>query len=62
MYEMKSVISKVLLNYKITVDKSFKGPVLVAELILKPETGLLLNFSSRKWDERWRREDGILKK
>lgn len=47
MFEMKSVLSKMLLYYEFQVDKSYEGPDLVAELILKPENGVALNIKRR---------------
>lgn len=47
MYEMKSALSKILLHYKLTEDKSYKGPTLVAELILKPENGVPVKLARR---------------
>lgn len=47
MYEMKAALSKMLLSYEFRVDKSYNGPDLVAELILKPENGVLLNLKRR---------------
>lgn len=44
---MKAAISKMLLHYEFTVDKNYEGPVLVAELILKPENGVMLNLKRR---------------
>lgn len=47
MYEMKAAISKILLNYEITLHQDYQEPILVAELILKPENGVLLNLRRR---------------
>lgn len=47
MYEMKSTLSKILRYYEFSVDKSYEGPVLVAELILKPENGVFVNLRRR---------------
>ena len=47
MYEMKAALSKMLLHFQFRVDKSYAGPSLVAELILKPENGVLLNVRRR---------------
>lgn len=41
------MVSKVLRNFEISVDKDYKEPILIAELILRPENGLVLNFKSR---------------
>lgn len=46
--EMKSLISKVLRHYVIeTVDKIDEEPILVAELILKPENGIIIKIKKR---------------
>lgn len=45
--ELKSLISKVLRHFEISVDKSYTQPILIAELILRPENGILLNLKSR---------------
>lgn len=45
--EMKSMVSKVLRYFEITVDPGYKEPVLVAEIILKPENGIVLNLKPR---------------
>lgn len=42
------MVSKVLRHFELSVDKSYKEPVIVAELILRPENGLMLNFKPRK--------------
>lgn len=46
--EMKSMVSKVLRNFEISVDPDYKEPILIAELILRPDNGLVLNFKPRK--------------
>lgn len=46
--EMKTVVSKILRHYEISLDKSYKEPILIAELVLKPENGVVLNFKARK--------------
>lgn len=48
MYEMKSVLSKMLLKYEFSVDPSYTGPILVAELILKPQNGVIVNIKRRQ--------------
>lgn len=47
MYEMKAAISKMLRSYEFCVADTYEGPTLVAELILKPENGVLLNVVRR---------------
>ena len=44
---MKAALSKILLHYELTVDKNYQEPVLVAELILKPENGVKINLRRR---------------
>lgn len=43
MYEMKSIVTKILRNFEISLpveDQMNKEPILTAELILKPLNGL----------------------
>lgn len=47
MLEMKSVVSKILRNFEVTVAPSYE-PILIAEMILRPENGMMLKFQSRK--------------
>lgn len=44
---MKSMVSKVVRNFELSVDPDYKEPILIAELILRPENGLILNFKPR---------------
>lgn len=44
--EMKSVISKLLRHFELSVPSNYE-PVLVAELVLRPENGLKLNLRKR---------------
>lgn len=46
MLEMKSVLSKILRNFKISVADDYE-PVLIAQLVLLPENGLIVNFQKR---------------
>lgn len=46
--EIKSMVSKVLRAFKLSLDPSFHGPELVAEVVLKSQTGILLNLEPRK--------------
>lgn len=46
MLEMKTILLRVLQNFEIFVDFNFK-PVLVAELILRSENGVMLKFRKR---------------
>lgn len=46
--EIKSMVSKVLRAFKVSVDPSFRGLELVAEVVLRSQTGILLNLEPRK--------------
>lgn len=46
--EMKSLVSKVLRNFEISMDPSYRKPILIAEIILKPENGIFLNLKKRE--------------
>lgn len=46
--EMKSTIAKVLRYFEITVAPGYE-PVLVAEIILRPENGIMLVVKDRKY-------------
>ncbi|XP_059612224.1 cytochrome P450 4d10 [Phlebotomus argentipes] len=46
--EMKSTAAKILRNFELSVDESYKTPVLMAELILRPENGVVLKFNPRQ--------------
>jgi hypothetical protein len=48
MYEMKSAISKVLRNFELKVAPGYK-PILIAELILRPQNGVMLVLNERKY-------------
>lgn len=43
MLEMKSTISKVLRNFELSVVPNFE-PVIISELILRPENGIWLQL------------------
>lgn len=45
--EIKSLVSKVLRYFEVAVDPAYKEPLLIAEVILKPENGIALNFKPR---------------
>lgn len=45
--EMKSIISKVLRYFEISVPSDYE-PRLIAELVLRPENGMKLNFKKRQ--------------
>lgn len=46
MLEMKSIISKTLRHFEVRVAPNFE-PVLTAELVLRPENGMMLEFRER---------------
>lgn len=46
--ETKSMVSKVLRAFEVSVDPSFRGLELVAEVVLRSQTGILLNLDPRK--------------
>lgn len=48
MLEMKAMIVKLIRHFEVTVDPSYDKPILVAEIVLKPQNGILLNFKERK--------------
>jgi cytochrome P450 family 4 len=48
MLEMKSTVSKVLRNFELSVAPGYE-PVLVAELILRPDNGVELILNKRKF-------------
>lgn len=45
--EMKSMLSKLVRNFEIAVDASYKEPLLAVELVSKPQNGVVLNFKKR---------------
>lgn len=45
--EMKSLITKLVRHFEISVDPSYGGPLIAAELVIKPENGVVLNFKQR---------------
>lgn len=47
MLEVKSMISKVLRHFHVSVDPSTKEPELVAEVVLKAWNGTMLNLTKR---------------
>lgn len=47
MLEMKSVVSKILQHFEISIDGSNSEPVLIAEIVLKCVNGIHLNFKPR---------------
>jgi hypothetical protein len=48
MLEMKSTVSKVLRNFELSVASGYE-PVLVMEVILRPENGVMLVLKDRKY-------------
>ncbi|CRK94499.1 CLUMA_CG008004, isoform A [Clunio marinus] len=47
MLEMKSIISKVIRNFKLSISKDNEDLKLIAELILRPENGIVLRVQNR---------------
>lgn len=47
MLEMKSTISKLLMRYEMKLAKNFE-PTLVAEMILRPSNGVMIELTRRK--------------
>lgn len=48
MLEMKSIVSKIVKNFEISVKDENADPTLVVELILRPKDGIVLSFKPRK--------------
>ena len=48
MLEMKSTVSKVLRNFELSVAPGYE-PILVAELILRPDNGVMLQLKKRTY-------------
>lgn len=48
MYEMKSILSKILRNFELEITKDSETyPILSAELVLRPETRISFYFKPR---------------
>lgn len=47
MLELKSVVAKVLRHYEIELPKNNVEPAVVAELILRPQSGIQLKIKLR---------------
>lgn len=48
MYEIKSIVSKILRNFEVSLSKESEAhPVLTAELILRPENAIKFYFKPR---------------
>lgn len=48
MYEIKSIISKILRNFEVSLSKEGEAhPILTAELILRPENAITFYFKHR---------------
>lgn len=45
--QMKTIISKILRNFEVLVPSDY-SPILVAELVLRAENGMMLEFRRRK--------------
>jgi hypothetical protein len=48
MMELKSVVSKLVKNFKISVKKEDENPKYASELVLRPVDGINLSFEARK--------------
>lgn len=48
-YEIKTIISKIMLNYQVELGDSKFEPVQSPELILKPANGMWLKFKDRAY-------------
>jgi hypothetical protein len=48
MLEMKSTISKILRNFELKPSPGFE-PILVADIILRPENGIKIMLNERKY-------------
>lgn len=46
MLEMKSIVSKVLRKFELSLPENYE-PILIAEMILRPENGLMIKFNRR---------------
>uniref|UniRef100_A0A1B0EV31 Cytochrome n=1 Tax=Lutzomyia longipalpis TaxID=7200 RepID=A0A1B0EV31_LUTLO len=46
--EMKSIAVKILKNFEISVDENYKHPILMAEIVLRPDNGVHLKFKARQ--------------
>lgn len=49
--EMKTIISAILRHFEISVDPSYKEPLVCGELVIKPQNGMVLNFKPRKIED-----------
>lgn len=47
MLEMKSIVSKLIRNYELTIAKENENLVLISELILRPENGIVICVKPR---------------
>lgn len=47
MLEMKTIISRILRTFELLVPSDYE-PILIPELILRPENGMMLEFRERK--------------
>lgn len=47
MYELKSMISKVIKSFELSLPEKDYEPIIVAELILRPESGIELKVKPR---------------
>lgn len=49
MLEMKSVVSKLVKNFELSVKKENQEPTLISELVLRAKEGIILGLKARKW-------------
>uniref|UniRef100_A0A1B0GQ09 Uncharacterized protein n=1 Tax=Phlebotomus papatasi TaxID=29031 RepID=A0A1B0GQ09_PHLPP len=45
--EMKSIAAKIVKNFELSVHEDYKKPILMAEIVLRPENGVHLKFKLR---------------
>lgn len=48
MLEMKSVVSKLVKNFELSVKKENQEPTLISELVLRAKEGIILGLKARK--------------
>ncbi|XP_055711730.1 cytochrome P450 4d10-like [Phlebotomus papatasi] len=46
--EMKSIAAKIVKNFELSVHEDYKKPILMAEIVLRPENGVHLKFKVRE--------------
>lgn len=50
MLEIKSIISKIVKDFQILVDKKDEDPTYAQEVVLRPDNGINLRFKARSKD------------